>query len=57
MIPMSLGDVAAALGADCPPGSEGVIVRRVTTDSRDVLPGDLFFALRGVRFDGHQFAA
>ncbi|MDX2286448.1 MAG: UDP-N-acetylmuramoyl-tripeptide--D-alanyl-D-alanine ligase [Bacteroidia bacterium] len=29
----------------------------VSTDTRSVKPGDLFFALRGDRFDGNQFAA
>lgn len=28
----------------------------ITTDSRSVQPGDLFFALRGERFDGNQYA-
>ena len=28
---------------------------RVTTDSRKLLPGDLFVALAGERFDGHDF--
>ncbi len=58
MIPMSIGAVAAAVGADGE--TEGSVdpapmIRRVTTDSRDVLPGDLFIALRGDRFDGHAF--
>jgi UDP-N-acetylmuramoyl-tripeptide--D-alanyl-D-alanine ligase len=30
-------------------------VRRVHTDSRSLLPGDLFVALRGERFDAHDF--
>jgi UDP-N-acetylmuramoyl-tripeptide--D-alanyl-D-alanine ligase len=28
---------------------------RVTTDTRGLVPGDLFVALRGERFDGHDF--
>ncbi|WP_045858146.1 UDP-N-acetylmuramoyl-tripeptide--D-alanyl-D-alanine ligase [Teredinibacter purpureus] len=28
---------------------------RVSTDTRNILTGDLFIALRGDRFDGHQF--
>ncbi|MGC6532320.1 MAG: UDP-N-acetylmuramoyl-tripeptide--D-alanyl-D-alanine ligase [Flavobacteriales bacterium] len=31
--------------------------RRVSTDTRTVQPGDLFFALKGERFDGNQYAA
>ncbi|HEY9611315.1 UDP-N-acetylmuramoyl-tripeptide--D-alanyl-D-alanine ligase [Allocoleopsis sp.] len=29
----------------------------ITTDTRSLKPGHLFFALRGERFDGHDFAA
>ena len=57
MIPMTLGNVAAALGAVCHPSISQTVIHRVTTDSRDVQSGDLFFALRGPRFDGHQFTA
>ena len=30
-------------------------VGRVVTDSRDIRPGDVFFALQGERFDAHDF--
>src|SRR5438128_2374115 len=30
-------------------------VRRVCTDSRQAQPGDLFVALKGDTFDGHEF--
>jgi UDP-N-acetylmuramoyl-tripeptide--D-alanyl-D-alanine ligase len=45
--------------------TEGVLVQGdpqtplagVSTDSRSIRPGELFFALRGERFDGHYFIA
>lgn len=36
-------------------GSPETAIRRVWTDSRTVRRGDLFVALTGARFDGHQF--
>lgn len=30
---------------------------RVSTDTRSIRPGDVFFALKGERFDGHDFIA
>ncbi len=38
-------------------GSPETLVRGVCTDSREVRPGDLFVAIRGDRFDGHNFLA
>ena len=29
----------------------------VTTDSRNIATGDLFVALKGERFDGHEYVA
>jgi UDP-N-acetylmuramoyl-tripeptide--D-alanyl-D-alanine ligase len=34
-----------------------VVIKRVTTDSRSLQAGDLFVALQGERFDGHDFVA
>ena len=34
---------------------DGVVIDRVHTDSRSLRSGDLFVALRGEHFDGHQF--
>ncbi|MCA0176757.1 MAG: UDP-N-acetylmuramoyl-tripeptide--D-alanyl-D-alanine ligase [Proteobacteria bacterium] len=36
-------------------GDGDTVVGRVHTDSRTLQPGDLFVALRGERFDGHDF--
>jgi UDP-N-acetylmuramoyl-tripeptide--D-alanyl-D-alanine ligase len=36
-------------------GSQKTRIRRVCTDSRQAQEGDLFFALQGERFDGHNF--
>ena len=33
-----------------------IVFDRVTTDSRDLRPGDLFVGIRGERYDGHSFA-
>jgi UDP-N-acetylmuramoyl-tripeptide--D-alanyl-D-alanine ligase len=38
-------------------GPPDVVVTRVCSDSRQAQAGDLFFALKGDRFDGHDFIA
>lgn len=51
----SLRELALAVGAAAPE-SEAVF-HSVSTDTRTLAPGDVFFALRGERFDGNRFVA
>jgi UDP-N-acetylmuramoyl-tripeptide--D-alanyl-D-alanine ligase len=51
----SLGRVAAALGLPLP--VEDPAVSSIVTDTRRLLPGSLFVALRGERYDSHDFIA
>lgn len=52
---LSLQETAQALKAPFT-GNGETRFTRVTTDSRDIRAGDLFIALRGEKFDAHQFA-
>jgi UDP-N-acetylmuramoyl-tripeptide--D-alanyl-D-alanine ligase len=52
---LTLMEAAAMLGV--PYAGTDATVLRVSTDSRNIRPGDLFIALRGERFDGGAFAA
>ena len=50
---MSLSQLAQALGAELH-GGDGEFTR-LSTDTRAIVAGDLFVALRGENFDAHQF--
>jgi UDP-N-acetylmuramoyl-tripeptide--D-alanyl-D-alanine ligase len=52
---MTLGEAAAAMSGELLVGEPGQALGGVTIDSRTARPGDLFFAIRGPRFDGHDF--
>jgi UDP-N-acetylmuramoyl-tripeptide--D-alanyl-D-alanine ligase len=61
VIALTLAEIASAVGGtlrfgatDAAPGT--VIDGAVTTDSREIGPGDVFFAKRGEFDDGHRFA-
>ena len=52
---MMMSQVAEALGATL--HGEDVMMTGVSKDTRDIQAGDLYVALKGERFDGHQFVA
>ena len=51
----SLGVLLEGVDARFYPEGVSPEIRAVTMDSRKVLPGDLFIALRGTKLDGHAF--
>ena len=53
----TLGDAAASLPAAKRFGDLSLAFARVHSDTRSLRPGDLFVALRGDRFDAHDFLA
>jgi UDP-N-acetylmuramoyl-tripeptide--D-alanyl-D-alanine ligase len=53
----SLKFIAEACAAEIQNGPADAVIKNVCTDSRQAKTGDLFLALRGERFDGHDFIA
>jgi UDP-N-acetylmuramoyl-tripeptide--D-alanyl-D-alanine ligase len=51
----SLKFVAEACAAELKRGSGEMFIQGICTDSRQARTGDVFFAIRGERFDGHDF--
>lgn len=55
MTPLLLGEIARATAGEVVNGNPLKAMHVVTTDSRAVTPGCLFIALKGERFDAHDF--
>uniref|UniRef100_A0A7C2IWI2 UDP-N-acetylmuramoyl-tripeptide--D-alanyl-D-alanine ligase n=1 Tax=Ammonifex degensii TaxID=42838 RepID=A0A7C2IWI2_9THEO len=55
MLSLTIGEITKVLGASLLQGDPARRVTAVTTDSRKVVSGTLFFALKGERYDGHSF--
>ena len=63
MEPAEWGELVAVLAGEWPAGGVSSLaatppapsIDRVSTDTREIAKGDIFFALAGERFDGHDF--
>src|SRR5881392_2801583 len=55
MNPLTLSQIAQLAGASLSSGEGTVVINKVSTDSRTIKPGELFVALRGEIFQGHDF--
>ncbi len=54
---LNLGQAAEAMAGRCKNCDGDTLICSVSTDTRTIQSGGLFFALQGERFDGHQFVA
>ena len=52
---ITAGEIAQATGATLDRGKADTVFTGLSTDSRSVGNGELFIALTGDRFDGHDF--
>jgi UDP-N-acetylmuramoyl-tripeptide--D-alanyl-D-alanine ligase len=58
MNPIALSEIRRVTGAlELSVASNGIAIPAVCTDTRALMPGSLFIALRGEKFDGHDFLA
>jgi UDP-N-acetylmuramoyl-tripeptide--D-alanyl-D-alanine ligase len=55
MNPLTLSQIAQFAGASLSAGDGSVAINRISTDSRTIKRGELFVALRGENFEGHDF--
>ncbi len=54
---MTLGQAVGWINAAKLMGDASIEIKRVHTDTRSLMPGDLFVALKGDKFDAHDFLA
>src|SRR6516225_1348230 len=55
MNPLKLFQIAQFAGASLSSGDGTVVINKISTDSRTIKSGELFVALRGENFEGHDF--
>lgn len=54
-IPMSVGEIATAVGGICELKLRNKIINYITTDTGELSYGDLFVALKGKKYDANDF--
>ncbi|HHU82776.1 MAG TPA: UDP-N-acetylmuramoyl-tripeptide--D-alanyl-D-alanine ligase [Firmicutes bacterium] len=57
MAEFTVDEILEATGGKLLAGKPGARASGVGTDSRNIQPGEVFFALRGEKYDGHDFTA
>ncbi|MGI6562526.1 MAG: UDP-N-acetylmuramoyl-tripeptide--D-alanyl-D-alanine ligase [Clostridia bacterium] len=55
MYKLTVEEINKAVNAGAVAGDKNTVIMGVATDSRDVLEGNLFVAIEGERYDGHDF--
>ena len=55
MNPLKVSEIAQFAGVTLSSGDGTVVINKVSTDSRTIKPGELFVALHGENFEGHDF--
>ncbi|MEK7803625.1 MAG: Mur ligase domain-containing protein, partial [Deltaproteobacteria bacterium] len=55
MIKLRVKDILDATGGSLIAGNRDSFINGISTDSRGIKKGELFFALKGPRFDGNKF--
>jgi len=53
--PVSLEEIAGVTGGEIIRGGHRMVLKSVSTDTRKIKKGDLFFALAGEKYDAHNF--
>jgi len=57
LIELTAGEIESAVNGSVTRGARDAAFSGVSIDSRTVKPGEVFFAIRGPRMDGHKFIA
>lgn len=52
---ITAGEIVSPIRGELISGPPGSIIKGLSTDSRAIAPGQFFLALRGERYDGHDF--